>query len=178
MYVYLYCVPAFCWPNGMPSYNGVFPKSAEKTISDTSRHELEKERILLTDYGRKPFVVNIEEAAKQNDYFRTTLWTGSNLQVTLMNLNPGESVGLEIHPDVDQFLRLEQGTGLVQMGSSKDYLSYQRVVSDDYAIVVPAGIWHNLTNTGEIPLKLYSIYAPPEHPFGTIHRTKADDIDE
>ena len=130
--------------------------------------------ILLTDYGAKPFVVNINEATKQNNTYRTALWTGTHLQVTLMSLNVGEDIGLEIHPDVDQFLRIEQGQGVVQMGKSKDNLNIERHVYDDFAIMIPAGTWHNLTNTGTIPLKLYSIYAPPNHPFGTVHSTKAD----
>ncbi len=131
---------------------------------------------MLKDYGSKPFVININEATKQNNTFRTALWTGSHLQVTLMSLNVGEDIGLEMHPDVDQFLRIEQGQGIVQMGESKDRLNFERNVYDDSAIIIPAGTWHNLTNTGNSPLKLYSIYAPPNHPFGTVHVTKADAI--
>lgn len=131
-------------------------------------------RILLKDYGAEPYVVNINQASKQNNTYRTALWTGTHLQVTLMSLNVGEDIGLEIHPNVDQFLRIEQGQGVVQMGKSKDNLSFKRNVYDDSAIMVPAGTWHNVINTGNIPLKLYSIYAPPNHPFGTVHVTKAD----
>jgi mannose-6-phosphate isomerase-like protein (cupin superfamily) len=130
--------------------------------------------VLLKDYGPNPFVVNINEATKQNNTYRTALWTGTHLQVTVMSLNAGEDIGLEMHPDVDQFLRIEQGQGIVQMGKTKDNLTFQRNVLDDSAIMIPAGTWHNLTNTGNIPLKLYSIYAPPNHPFGTVHVTKAD----
>ncbi len=130
--------------------------------------------IVLTDYGPKPFVVNINEATKQNNTYRSALWTGTHFQVTLMSLNVGEDIGLEMHPDVDQFLRIEQGQGIVQMGKSRDNLNFERNVYDDSAIMLPAGTWHNLTNTGTIPLKLYSIYAPPNHPFGTVHVTKAD----
>lgn len=127
----------------------------------------------VTDYGAQPFVVDIEEVTKKNNTFRTAIWTGRHLQVTLMSLNVGEDIGLEIHPTVDQFLRIEQGQGLVQMGDSKDRLDFAEKVYDDYAIVVPAGKWHNVTNTGNQPLKLYSIYAPPQHPYGTVHETKA-----
>ena len=130
--------------------------------------------INLKDYGPNPFVINIEEAAKQNNYFRIALWTGKHMQLTLMSINVGEDIGLEIHPDVDQFFRIEQGQGLVKMGDRKDRLDFQANVQDDYAIIVPAGKWHNLINTGNVPLKLYSIYAPPQHPFGTVHKTKAD----
>lgn len=128
----------------------------------------------LKDYGADPFVVNIEEATLQNPNFRTALWTGKHLQLTLMSIEIGDDIGLEVHPDVDQFLRIEQGQGIVLMGDNKNNLYFQRRVSDNYAIFVPAGIWHNVINTGCTPLKLYSIYAPPEHPHGTIHRTKAD----
>jgi len=119
-------------------------------------------------------VVNIEQAAERNLYFRTALWTGRHLQVTLMSLGVGEDIGLEVHPNVDQFIRIEQGRGLVRMGPSKDRVELERTVSDDDAIMIPAGTWHNVINIGHVPLKLYSIYAPPEHPFGTIHRTKAE----
>ena len=135
---------------------------------------INERNIEIKDYGKQPFVVNIEEATKQNSTFRTALWTGSHLQVTLMSINVGEDIGLEMHPDVDQFLRIEEGHGIVQMGDSKDNLTFQARVSDDFAIMVPAGKWHNVTNTGNTPLKLYSIYAPPQHPFGTVHRTKAE----
>lgn len=94
--------------------------------------------------------------------------------MTLMSINPGEDIGLETHPHVDQFLRLEQGQGMVQMGKEKNNLTFSQNVSDDFAIIIPAGTWHNLTNTGSTPLKLYSIYAPPNHPFATVHATKAD----
>lgn len=128
----------------------------------------------LRDYGPEPFVVNINQAAKQNTNFRTALWTGRYLQLTLMSINVGEDIGLEIHPDVDQFIRIEQGQGLVQMGDRECRLDFQRYVYDDFAIFIPAGKWHNLINTGNIPLKLYSIYAPPEHPHGTVHVVKPE----
>ncbi|MPM70274.1 hypothetical protein SDC9_117229 [bioreactor metagenome] len=126
------------------------------------------------DFGSEPFVVNIEQATRQNNTFRSALWTGKYLQLTLMSINVGEDVGLENHPHLDQFIRIEQGQGLVKMGSSKDNLNFQTRVADGSAFFVPAGTWHNLINTGSRPLKLYSIYAPPEHPFGTVHKTKAD----
>ena len=128
----------------------------------------------IRDYGPEPFVMNINEVTKQNNNFRTAIWTGNHLQVTLMSKIVGESIGLEMHPDVDQFIRIEQGYGLVQMGNNKNNLNFERKVYDDFAIIIPAGKWHNLTNIGNVPIKLYSIYAPPNHPKGTIHRTKAD----
>nr|WP_139254163.1 cupin domain-containing protein [Halobacillus karajensis] len=132
--------------------------------------------VMFQDHGKEPFVVNINQATQQNNTFRTTIWTGDHLQVTLMSINVGEDIGLEVHPDVDQFLRIEKGQGFVQMGNSEDNLNFIKHVGDDSAIMVPAGTWHNLTNTGNTPLKLYTIYAPPEHPFGTVHESKADAI--
>ena len=126
------------------------------------------------DYGPEPFVVNIEEVTKQNNTFRTALWTGEHLQLTLMSINPGDDIGLEIHPHLDQFVRIEEGQGIVKMGDHRDYLDFQRNVSADFAFIIPAGKWHNLINTGRMPLKLYSIYAPPQHPPGTVHVTKAE----
>lgn len=160
---------------GRQSVYWTYPNESEHVNRVASYHSTSGDgRILLTDYGPKPFAVNINEATKQNNTYRTALWTGTHLQVTLMSINVGEDIGLEIHPDVDQFLRIEQGQGIVQMGKSKDNLYFKKYVNDDSAIMVPAGTWHNVTNTGNIPLKLYSIYAPPNHPFGTIHPTKAD----
>lgn len=130
--------------------------------------------INLRDYGPQPYVVNIEEAANQNYNFRLALWTGTYLQLTLMNINAKEDIGLEMHPDVDQFIRIEEGEGLVMMGDRKDRLWFQERVPADYVILIPAGTWHNLINIGCTPLKLYSIYAPPEHPHGTVHKTKED----
>ncbi|CAM3257821.1 cupin domain-containing protein [Sporolactobacillus spathodeae] len=125
------------------------------------------------DYGPQPLVVNIEKAAEINPNYRTAIWTGKHLQVTLMSINPGEDIGLEIHPVTDQFLRIESGKGLVQMGEQSNALTYQQPVSDGFAVMVPANTWHNVINTGTKPLKLYSIYAPPHHPHGTIQQTKA-----
>lgn len=128
----------------------------------------------LTDYGPEPFVIKIDQATRQNNTFRTALWTGTHLQLTLMSINPGEDIGLENHSNVDQFLRIEQGQGLVKMGQNKNNLDFERRVGPGYAIIIPAGTWHNLFNTGNIPLKLYSIYAPPQHPKGTVHTKKSD----
>jgi mannose-6-phosphate isomerase-like protein (cupin superfamily) len=126
------------------------------------------------DQGPHPFAVDIEEATVGNDTYRTTLWTGKFLQVTVMSIEPGHDIGLEVHHDHDQFLRIESGRGRVQMGPTKDDLTFDREVEDDWAIVVPAGSWHNVTNVGDRPLKLYSLYGPPEHAHGTVHATKAE----
>lgn len=156
-----------------PMYDADF--SRQFGLRFDSSESLEDNRLIkLEDYGPQPYVVNINEASKQNNTFRTALWTGKHLQVTLMSINAGDDIGLEVHPDVDQFIRIEEGQGLVKMGSSKDKLDFQANVYDDFAIMIPAGTWHNVINTGNKPLKVYSIYAPPQHPHGTVHMTKAD----
>ncbi len=129
----------------------------------------------MKDNGPNPFVINIEKVTLENNTFRTALWTGKNLQLTVMSIEPGDDVCLEVHDDHDQFLRIEKGSALVKMGPSEDNLDQEWHASDDDAIFVPAGIWHNIINSGKEALKLYSIYAPAEHAHGTIHKTKADD---
>ncbi|MFC7364367.1 cupin domain-containing protein [Bhargavaea changchunensis] len=126
------------------------------------------------DHGRRPYVVDIHEAALANPNFRTTIWTGNYLQVTLMSIPPGGDIGKEIHPNTDQFLRIEQGQGIVQMGRTPDRPEFTRHVKEDDAILIPAGYYHNFTNTCHVPIKMYSIYAPPQHPPGTVHQTKED----
>ncbi|MEK3806024.1 cupin domain-containing protein [Bacillus sp. FSL H8-0547] len=174
----MYYYPNYWYPN--PYYHQVhapmnryYREPAYWNYPGSYPSEMSDYRLSLMDYGAEPFVVNINEATLQNNTFRTALWTGTHLQLTLMSINPGEDIGLEMHPDVDQFLRVEEGQGIVQMGKSKDQLPFVRNVYDDSAIFIPAGTWHNVTNTGKSPLKLYSIYAPPNHPFGTVHETKA-----
>jgi len=127
----------------------------------------------VSDYGPKPFVVRIDQATLRNPNYRTALWTGSHLQLTLMSIPVGGEIGLETHHDTDQFLRIESGNGMVMMGSAKDQLNLKRRVSDGYAVFVPAGTWHNIVNTGNRPLKIYTVYAPPHHPHGTVQATKA-----
>ena len=125
----------------------------------------------MQDKGPDPYVVNIEELTLSNENFRTASWTGSYLQMTLMTIPVGGEVGLEVHEDTDQFLRLEQGTAKVVMGDAKDNLNQEWTAEDDWAIFVPAGTWHNIINSGNEPLKMYSIYAPVHHPHSTVHKT-------
>jgi len=132
----------------------------------------------LTDYGPHPFVIDINQTTRQNQTFRTTLWTGEHLQLTLMSIGVGEDIGLEMHPNVDQFLPAEQGFGVVEMGSSKNTMDFRRTIQDDSAIIIPAGTWHNIINIGNSPLRLYSIYAPPNHPFNTFHPTKQEAMEK
>lgn len=126
------------------------------------------------DHGKEKYIVNIEDYTKENENYRTTIWTGEKLQVTLMSIQPGDDIGLEVHKGIDQFLRIEEGIGLCQMGDAEDNLSFEQEVTDDDVILIPANTWHNVTNTGDQPLKIYSIYAGPDHVPGTIHKTHED----
>ena len=131
-----------------------------------------------TDHGPKPFVANIMRVARQNQNFRTAFWTGNHIQMTLMSIPPRGEIGEEMHPDTDQFIRVEEGQGLVRMGNCRQSLNFQCCIRTGDAIFVPCGTWHNVFNTGNCPLKLSSFYAPPQHPKGTIHRTKTDAANE
>ena len=128
----------------------------------------------VQDLGPQSLVVDIEKLTLENSNFRTAAWTGTHLQMTLMNIEVGGEVGLEVHEDTDQFLRLEQGKAKVLMGTSKDSLDKTWLAEDDFAIFIPAGTWHNILNDGNEPLKMYSIYAPAHHPHGTVHKTFED----
>lgn len=116
----------------------------------------------------KGFVGDIEDQAEDNSDFRRVVYTGKNLQLVLMSLKPGEDIGEEVHEDGDQFFRIEKGKGEVLIDGKRS-----RIKSDD-AVLVPAGARHNIINSGEEPLRLYTLYAPPEHRDGTVHATKAD----
>ena len=140
----------------------------------TTLHPPAKKSRNVKDYGPNPFVINIEKATKENNNFRTALWTGDYLQLTLMSIKVGDDIGLENHPKLNQFIRIEDGEGIVMMGKTKDNLDFKAKVYPNDAFIVPADTWHNLINTGNLPLKLYSIYSPPQHPHSTIHKTKLD----
>jgi mannose-6-phosphate isomerase-like protein (cupin superfamily) len=116
----------------------------------------------------KGYVDNIERATVENEDFRRVLYTGKNLQLVLMTLQPGEEIGEEVHEDRDQFFRIEEGSGVI------DIDGVENAVEDDIAVIVPAGARHNVRNTGDEPLQLYTIYGPPEHKDGIVQSTKAD----
>jgi mannose-6-phosphate isomerase-like protein (cupin superfamily) len=128
----------------------------------------------LTDNGPGPNAFNIEAATRDNDNYRIVAWTGRHLQVTLMSIPVGESVGLEAHPGTDQFLRLEAGRGKVVMGPAEDQLDFEQEVSDGSSIQVPAGTWHDVINVGDEPMRLYAVYAPSHHAAGIVQATSAD----
>lgn len=120
------------------------------------------------------WVADIEEATVGNTTFRTVLFTGKHIQLTVMSLAAGENIGWEMHDHLDQFLRIESGSGVLKLGPSEDQVTEEHEVGDDWAMIIPAGTWHDVVNVGESELKLYSIYGPPDHPDGTVHLTKAD----
>ncbi len=120
------------------------------------------------------WIGNIEDVTKDNKNFRTVLYTGRHAQLTVMKIDVGSEVGLEVHQHNDQFLRIEKGHARVEFGPTSTEVSERHEVESEWAIIVPAGTWHNIINTGDKPLQLYSLYSPPEHPDGTIHPTKAD----
>jgi mannose-6-phosphate isomerase-like protein (cupin superfamily) len=120
------------------------------------------------------WIGDIEKLTLDNQNFRTVVFTGGHTQLTLMRLLPGEEIGWEAHGHLDQFLRIEEGTGELDLGTTEDAVEETHPVEDDWAMIIPAGTWHNVRNVGTGDLKLYSLYSPPEHPDGTIHATKAD----
>lgn len=117
---------------------------------------------------------DIERLTLDNTSFRTVVFTGEHTQLTLMRLGPGEEIGWERHGHIDQFLRLEQGRARMEFGSTEETVDETHEVENDWAFIVPAGVWHNVVNIGDDEVKLYSLYSPPEHPHGTVHRTKAE----
>lgn len=128
----------------------------------------------LTDHGPNPYVTNIKQAALQNPNFRTAVWTGCHLQMTVMCILPCGEVGLEVHEGTDQLIRVEQGTAVVKIGKCADQPDFQQNMCKGDAVFIPAGTWHNVVNIGRNALKLSSVYAPPNHRRGTVHLTKAD----
>jgi mannose-6-phosphate isomerase-like protein (cupin superfamily) len=119
----------------------------------------------------KGYITNIEQDTLENSDYRRVLYTDKNSQLVLMNIQPGEEIGMEVH-ELDQFIRIEQGNAKVILdGVETD-------VQDDFAIVIPAGTEHNVINIGDVELKLYSVYSPPEHKDGTVHPNKSDESEE
>lgn len=121
---------------------------------------------------KKGFSTNIEKDTLDNNLFRKVLYTGEHSQLVLMCLRPGEDIGMEVHNELDQFFRFEEGEGKVIVNDN------EYAVEDGSAVIVPAGSMHNVVNTGSEDLKMYTIYSPPEHKDGTVHETKADAEEE
>ena len=160
------------------AFVGLFAASCVETTAQSKEQptpvEAKSLNLEFRDFGNAPFVFNIEDYTKENETYRTALWTGEYMQLTVMSILPGEDIGLEVHDDHDQFIRVEEGEGIVMMGDAEDNLTFQERVEDDFAIMIPAGKWHNVVNDSDKPLKLYSIYAPREHNHSTVHKTRAE----
>ncbi|MGM0482594.1 MAG: cupin domain-containing protein [Patescibacteria group bacterium] len=120
----------------------------------------------------KGYFVNIEDETKDNSDYRRVLYTAKNSQLVVMSVEPGDEIGEEIH-ELDQFIRIEKGKAKVVLNKTEE-----KEIEDDWAVVIPAGVWHNVINTGDKPLKIYTIYAPPEHKDGVVQKTKADEYEE
>ncbi|MBR7056044.1 MAG: cupin domain-containing protein [Oscillospiraceae bacterium] len=139
--------------------------------SDSCRESRQQER--GADCGPAPYSVNVHAAALENRCFRRAVWTGRHLQMTLMSIPVGGEIGAEVHPELDQLLRVEEGQALLTLGECREDRERRRLRAGDTAFV-PCGTWHNLENAGNRPLKLSSVYAPPQHPRGTVQCTKED----
>jgi mannose-6-phosphate isomerase-like protein (cupin superfamily) len=126
---------------------------------------------MISDIGPRPQAFDLERETISNPNYRSVGWSGRYLQLTLMSIPPGSDIGLEEHAETDQFLRLDGGRGRVQMGPQKDQLTFDQEVSDGWCVLVPAGTWHNITNIGQDPMQLYTIYAPAHHTPGTTQST-------
>ncbi len=113
----------------------------------------------------KGYIGDIEKETKENDNFRKVIYTAKSIQLVVMSIQPGDEIGEEVH-DLDQFIRIEEGKGRAVLND------IEHEVEDDYAVIIPAGMKHNVLNTGDKPLKLYSIYSPPEHRDGVVHETR------
>ena len=133
-----------------------------------------KDRKDCKDLGAQPMLINMHSETLCNHNFRTAIWTGEYLQVTVMSIPAGGEIGLEMHDDLEQFIKIESGCAAVYMGDAKQNVKLIGKINANYAILIPAGTWHNIINACSFPLKVYSIYAPTQHSFGTIHQTKLD----
>ena len=130
--------------------------------------------MMIKDIGPQPQSFDLEQATRDNKNYRTVAWSGRYLQVTLMSIPVGGDIGLEMHPDTDQFLRLDAGRGRAQIGPSKDQLTFDRKVGNGWCVLVPSGTWHNITNIGDEPMQVYAIYAPAHHKPGKVQGTATD----
>lgn len=126
------------------------------------------------DCGSGPYIIPVEECAVKNMDFRRAVWTGCRMQMTLMCIPPCGEVGVEMHEDTDQLIRVEQGAAMMKLGRGRCCMERQSRLCQGEAVFVPMGTWHNIVNVGDCPLKLSSVYAPPHHPAGTVHHTRED----
>lgn len=142
-------------------------ENSDSAVQDRDLNEVPE--TLQTDVA--PFAVNIEQATLDNDNYREVRWTGENMQLVFMSIAPGEEIALEVHQDLDQFIRIEEGQAQVLMGEDQNDFTFDQKVEADWAVLIPAGYYHNVKNVGEESLKLYTLYAPGAHPEGAVHKT-------
>ena len=133
-----------------------------------------KRKCHIVDEGENSLVVNMKRTAECNNAYRAALWTGKYLQAALMQINILDDIGLENHPESDQFIMVSSGIGIVSLGDRRDKMTIHQKVKSGDGIFIPAGKWHNISNIGKKPLKLISFYAPPHHPKGTNQPRKKD----
>ena len=139
---------------------------------------IENEKLGNGDYDFSP-IINVKKLTHYNNYFRKEIWTGTYSQITVMSIPAGGEIGLELHTDLDQILVVEYGVASVFMGKTKNSVTFNGYANSNCAIIIPAGTYHNVINEQVYPLKLISIYAPPKHTVGTIHKTKFEsDLEE
>ena len=128
----------------------------------------------INEHGPSPYIANVGQYAMANSFYRTVFWTGCHMQMTLMSIPICSDIGVEVHEDTDQIIRIEQGRAQLILGECEDQMNYQRELRIGDTVFVPAGIWHNVINVGRIQLKLSSIYAPPHHPAGLVMLVKEE----
>ena len=132
-------------------------------MHENENHYIEKEHLPI---------INVKKATCLNNFFRRELWTGDYAQMTVMSIPAGGEIGLEIHDNLDQILVVEYGIASVYAGKTKNSVTFKGCANNECAVVIPANTFHNIINEQSLPLKLLSVYAPPKHPIGTIHKTK------
>ncbi|SCH70081.1 MULTISPECIES: cupin domain-containing protein [unclassified Romboutsia] len=165
--------PYFAWSNPQMFYMYQNNLWNEREIDQPNT---EKNSIKLSDYGPEPLVVNLENAAEKNNRFRTVIWTGNNLQIVLMSIPVSYSVDPYLTKTSDQFIHTSSGTGLIKIGTSQNELDYQTYINKNSSVIIPSCKWVTILNLGNVPLKLYITYAPPEFANNTMHETKTDSL--
>ena len=154
--------------------DGMTRREEEHTIPHENKHPMcdHCENRCKNEHGGVVYVLNVGKSAYRNNNFRESIWTGNYLQTTLMSIPVGEDIGVELHKDTDQYIRVEYGSAMVMTGKCENNLCNKQRLYQNDAVFIPAGTWHNIVNIGRCPLKLSSVYAPPHHPRCTVEKNK------